>query len=540
MKNLIIFSGVDDMPVLERESPVISKKLEKIKQQEGQKADEMVTDLHASGSTSQVYTLRKIVEAKRKRKMSEDEDDHDNKNKKTLMSVVMKSALNTKIVEETTVLVKTNKADNHGTPVKLYKVETPEALKKNSPSVSMETKGRSLVNTLTTCYICRQEFHSYEMLKLHMKGHEDSKTDKKGSKGEDDMIACGLCGLECRKADMEEHFKTHGIEEDSASSEMPIPSMMESMLEGKDEDVNTDTEEESKQCQKITPNSKEFKCGICGYMLPTDDLAAHMENHNHEADSMQFDDLFTFGTEVAVDDEGNTVMESEFRPMTKKVFRCKKCDYPTNRSSRIREHVRTCCIGVAQYGCRYCGGVYKIKRNLVVHMKTHESEDASGPVKIVSPGHTCKKCGYTTTNQSHYDDHIITCENKGHECEICGKSFRIRKYLNKHRRIHKVGDCYVCKTCNFKTDSGVQLGKHVLACKEANGEKCKFCDKSFQSADELVRHLSSRECKNAESEDNGEATGTTENVQTFGRVVGDIVEDILFQEDENSSNTKSS
>ena len=339
-------------------------------------------------------------------------------------------------------------------------------------SGSGSAKGKSLIVTITTCYICRQEFSSYQLLKEHMKTHSEiDKLEVRGNKelNAEGKIACGLCGLECLKKDMNEHFKTHGI----AAEEEVKPQLNTSRLDSSSQNSSvTETsinEEELFKLSKVEGivysdlkgeetklSPGKIQCGICNLELLPDKISKHVDNHNRKADRIDVDELFDTENNSCVDDDGKPVLNGAGTPMINKMYKCKKCAYKSDRASRIKEHVRNCFYSDVQYGCKLCGRAYRTKRYMLRHFKSHsENDEWSMAAKSVSPGakrYTCEKCYYETTRPSRYREHLQLCgvTNDSHECPTCGKLFKIKRYLNKHMKRHIQGKMFACIICSFK------------------------------------------------------------------------------------------
>ncbi|XP_052789100.1 protein suppressor of hairy wing-like [Mya arenaria] len=388
------------------------------------------------------------------------------------------------------------------------------------------TKAKSLVLTITTCYICRQEFSSYELLKAHIKTHsEKDKLEAEGVKsgGNHEKVSCGLCGLQCAKKDMNEHFKTHGIEldmvkEDSAAgedslmgnesitneedlfnlSQVPVDDMSASNSQIY-ADENDDSNGFSQQL-----SSGNIACGVCNAEIAPAKLANHVDNHNRKADRLDVDDFYDTENSACVNDEGKPVMNTSGIQIVNKIYKCKKCAYKTDRGSRVKEHCRTCYHTDSLYGCKLCGKAYRIKRNMIRHMKSHSETDewsmtpdgASGSKKF-----RCEKCYYETSRPSRFKEHLQLCgvTNEQYECPVCGKQFKVRRYLNKHMKRHISGDQYMCIICNYKNHTPQAIKEHVFALHKDETHVqgkffCMYCHSQFQTNTEVLNHQTSGLC----------------------------------------------
>ncbi|KAH3797041.1 hypothetical protein DPMN_150616, partial [Dreissena polymorpha] len=357
-------------------------------------------------------------------------------------------------------------------------IQLPNAPTKVSPSVPGKSKvspsvpGKSLVLTITTCYICRQEFASYVLLKEHMKEHSDQ--DKQAAEGNDApeaKIACGLCGVECLKKDMGEHFKTHGISDGgtqnadhsvNAAEETDMEHSMNIASRSYIEDTMDEDSNDMNEVEEGGNSAGIINCGICKTQCSQEQLFEHMERHNQKADRLNIEEMYVEATseEDMKDQHGHCVF--------KKVYKCLKCAYVSDRPSRMKEHCRTCYFSDPLYGCKYCGKAYRVKRNLIRHLKSDHVENDDWTMNpnagSSSKRHVCEKCFYETSKPSRYREHLQICgvTNDKFECILCEKVFKIKRYLNKHIKTHMTGKKFYCKLkyCRFKTEAIEEMKKH--------------------------------------------------------------------------------
>lgn len=70
----------------------------------------------------------------------------------------------------------------------------------------------------------------------------------------------------------------------------------------------------------------------------------------------------------------------------------------------------------------------------------------------------------------------------GFECNICGKKFTTRQYLNLHHRTHEVGDRFYCH-CGQWYRNNQELTEHYSYCSKLtnkNSYSCDFCEQKFR------------------------------------------------------------
>ena len=77
--------------------------------------------------------------------------------------------------------------------------------------------------------------------------------------------------------------------------------------------------------------------------------------------------------------------------------------------------------------------------------------------------------------------------NRQFVCDFigCGKQFKSKVYLRKHRKIHRIpgSEIFVCDFigCGYQTHSAVAFRDHLNIHSGLKPHKCKFCDKAFAS-----------------------------------------------------------
>jgi len=98
------------------------------------------------------------------------------------------------------------------------------------------------------------------------------------------------------------------------------------------------------------------------------------------------------------------------------------------------------------------------------------------------------------------------------ECHMCESSFRYRIQLNKHLKTlhalpaanlkaHPSTPVYSCTHCSFRHSSKAAYTHHVFNCKRVPKEelkyRCLICDRTFDTRDEVIRHRSTQEHRDA-------------------------------------------
>lgn len=144
-----------------------------------------------------------------------------------------------------------------------------------------------------------------------------------------------------------------------------------------------------------------------------------------------------------------------------------------------------------KFKCSKCRGIFKIHKNLIQHMKTHEttSKNFCSDTSI----HFCSLCKKSVKDLG---DHIknVHSERK-FICgfEGCKKKFAKKNGLNRHLMTHNDGfKQYECPECLRVFVEKIQLERHFkihLKPKKITSFQCEECLRYFNRAAELKRHV---------------------------------------------------
>jgi uncharacterized Zn-finger protein len=141
---------------------------------------------------------------------------------------------------------------------------------------------------------------------------------------------------------------------------------------------------------------------------------------------------------------------------------------------------RGCHTEELPYKCAECGKGFDRKWNLKIHMLTHTKERSF----------VCLKCQTRFNHQSALKRHELThMEERPFVCSEpeCGKSFKSKRELDVHMRIH-MDPQFVCAECDKKFTFIGNLRKHMLTHTGARPYECAECGKRFSQSSNLKVH----------------------------------------------------
>lgn len=138
---------------------------------------------------------------------------------------------------------------------------------------------------------------------------------------------------------------------------------------------------------------------------------------------------------------------------------------------------------ITKYECKTCGDAFLYPSGIMNHMnKKHNQQDIDCEEYSVKGFRKIKKIT-PKPDPLLYLPEIPAVPT--HKCLICKKLFDDGAALKEHQTIHKV---YVCEVCGRGFLKKSYLQDHREAHGTEKAYKCKFCDKSFKRRTVLVKH----------------------------------------------------
>nr|CAI5835594.1 unnamed protein product [Callosobruchus analis] len=173
--------------------------------------------------------------------------------------------------------------------------------------------------------------------------------------------------------------------------------------------------------------------------------------------------------------------------VTSRIHECTMCNFKTISNDKMQEHLLK--HTETGYTCMHCSTAFKTDYSLNEHIiKKHPKFIASITRKI----HACTKCTFKTVYTSSFQCHLL--KHPYRTCSHCKASFTRQEFLNEHiLQIHPqftasiARKIHKCTTCDFSTTIHTEFKRHQL--KHTDTYMCVGCDKTFIHKRALDEHI---------------------------------------------------
>ncbi|KAL8591700.1 hypothetical protein ACOMHN_061792 [Nucella lapillus] len=354
--------------------------------------------------------------------------------------------------------------------------------------VASEHPGKSLSEALSKellkCDICSKEFSSYQILRLHKRGHCSSQRFK-----------CDKCNMQFAvKSVLGYHIQMHCQQSSSSSDNENLSVHMGvgtgdrpyQCQCGKDFAYSTARRRHEKVCGVDLSERIQFQCSSCDKGFVT---AKGYTKHQ-----------VSCGTNLGEDAE-------KALP-----FKCTSCDKSFDSFPTLDRHQRFICGRIPQkgiYACEECGKMFYKRDRYITHTRRHAGEK---PYK-------CSQCELCFFDQGTLKTHMERWhEGSGkYKCTLCDKDFFYSRTWKKHMHQHSVELAttvtnmqtqrenlqlkqYSCKMCSGSftwkglcahveaLHPGVALSEAVTTNVTKDVMKCDVCSKEFSCPQSLSLH----------------------------------------------------
>lgn len=136
------------------------------------------------------------------------------------------------------------------------------------------------------------------------------------------------------------------------------------------------------------------------------------------------------------------------------------------------------------YSCADCGRLFDRRNNLKRHRIVHSEE-------YTFSCNVCSKQFKAAQNlKAHLELHVAVQTGEMYPCDICEKSFTMRRGLARHiRNVHtEENKCVFCDICDGAYSSKKKLAEHMISHSANRPWSCEECGKSFHQASQLRAH----------------------------------------------------
>uniref|UniRef100_A0A5S6Q6I6 C2H2-type domain-containing protein n=1 Tax=Trichuris muris TaxID=70415 RepID=A0A5S6Q6I6_TRIMR len=294
--------------------------------------------------------------------------------------------------------------------------------------LTMVVPSRNMDLSISTCEICKRTFSKREFLERHKIAHTD-----------DVPYACKLCPRKFKwQYNLQKHMTTHG-------------------------------------------SRGNFKCTECNQVFHSQ---ARVDVHYKARHPGRPKDQICPLCEVAFSEKES--LAKHMRSHGGSLFPCSECDKKFVDKNFLLRHmfVHT---GVKRYVCEVCGKVFSVVEQLAAHKHVHKERKFA-----------CDKCEWRFASTADLKRHRKWHDPRYKEvCLKCGSRFRTKEELKAHtEKWHqprkKRFQCGICTKQFAKIENlTVHVDKHRQICAFpcAKGHRCLVCKESFDTKEEIMRHM---------------------------------------------------
>ncbi|CAG9825532.1 unnamed protein product [Phaedon cochleariae] len=103
----------------------------------------------------------------------------------------------------------------------------------------------------------------------------------------------------------------------------------------------------------------------------------------------------------------------------------------------------------------------------------------------------CEICGRSYKLKRDMDSHLVKHESNSYpyKCYFCSKSFTQRNSLARHLIMHTAEKPFQCQICNKQFVHHSSYNFHKMCHSGARPHKCPLCSKGFRTTTHLKRHM---------------------------------------------------
>ncbi|XP_055712363.1 zinc finger protein OZF-like isoform X2 [Phlebotomus papatasi] len=195
------------------------------------------------------------------------------------------------------------------------------------------------------------------------------------------------------------------------------------------------------------------------------------------------------------------------------IFMCGFCNWSFKKKDRLRDHIEGRHLRKKRYKCDICSEQFifapsRYRHRLIYHSDQSYACDMCGKSfktkmylnkhkkthsETREPQmrkHLCDICGYRAKDKTHHVEHMNWHAGiKPYKCQDCGKDFVRKDALRIHRMTHTGEKPFECQICSKSFRTKAQMKAHITTHTGDRNFSCKYCDKSYSQIGGLSYHV---------------------------------------------------
>jgi KRAB domain-containing zinc finger protein len=179
--------------------------------------------------------------------------------------------------------------------------------------------------------------------------------------------------------------------------------------------------------------------------------------------------------------------------------KCETCHKSFKKHRYLDSHMRLH-FGNKRLSGTFCSKRFVRSTQLHLHLHMHSGD-------TVDTGHSSATSSYDCSSTSrpvvigHFNEELsvhqtqdnseqqVDLDDNAHKCETCHKSFKKRRYLDTHMRLHLGDKPFLCTLCNKRFSRSSNLTLHLRTHSGDKPYTCDMCTKAFSSRGGLTSHM---------------------------------------------------